>query len=212
MNRSIVGVSAALVAAMGAPVCGAIYEFTFTGTTTSTTGSPAGDWVNVEVGQPVMVRYWFDSGAPDQSPAANTGRFAIQRYRLTIGDASRGTTEEARISKQLFSWVHAYFAIAEWEDAGSTWRCTVGLEDFFADAWDGQGDLLPTSVTIGDFAEREIRLQEIVASRGGPGFEAVASLTGFTSRVVPAPGTACIVSVLAMWSGARRRRETHRCR
>ncbi|MCA9311096.1 MAG: hypothetical protein KDA21_07815 [Phycisphaerales bacterium] len=187
------------------PVGADTYEFTFTGMTTSMSGSPFGDWGDVAVGQPVTVRYTFASDAPDQSAPANQGRFAILDYTLSIGTTSRTTHGQGQITKQLFSFVHAYYAISEWDAGdGALWRSTLALEDFLTDAWDGQTDALPLDLDIGDFPTRKIKLDYVDGARG-QSFNIVASVDTFTSRIVPAPAAALALALgLTPW--ARRRR------
>jgi hypothetical protein len=194
MFKSALVVLAGVVAS--APATGDVIEFTFTGVIDSTGGSAPAPFV---VGDAFTFVYRFDSGAADSDGAPNVGLFvgALEHPALTVGawtapslgPGDIGVLDNGFAGDSYSGSIQTPLAFAQ-----------VGLTDFDGAAF--VGDELPPDLNLGDWEIRNFALEVLV----GPAYwNASGTVTGFASRVVPAPGAAA-VGALGLLAGARRRR------
>lgn len=179
--------------AMGAP--GEVIEFTFTGQMDSLGGSVAAP---VEVGDAFAFVYRFDSGAVDSDGAPNVGLFvgALDQPTLDIGVWSAPGLSGGDIGVLDNGFAgDGYSAIVQ----HPLIYAAVSMTNFGGDAFDS--DALPLDLDLADWSLPNFAVEVLV----GPAYwNGAGTITGFSRRVVPAPGAA-VVGLLAL-TGIRRRR------
>lgn len=172
-------------------------EFTFTGQIDTIGGSIAAPF---NLGEDLQVRYRFDTDAVDADPADNFGAYngALRRPALQIG------------SWEWSQSVNGDLGVLDNGFAGDSYSATiqqpllwfaVNLTNFGGDAF--TSDALPADLDFDQWQSRNFAVEMVV----GPAYwNAGGTLTGFSSRIVPAPAVGSIGMVVTGVLTGRRRR------
>ena len=193
----------AAASSLAAAAHGDLVEYRFGGTVTSIDGAGAGPWSDVTIGDAYVYSIIIDLDTPDESGTPTIGQYAAESITLSIGDVSDDLFRDTSVAifdsfNDLFIAGGEYF-----DDLDGAWRAEVTLEDFAASAFNS--DALPTSLDLGAFEDRRMRLRRLTEFLGpGDPFELEATIDTFTFSVVPAPGAG--VALLVLFTGRRRRR------
>ena len=178
---------------------GEVIEFTFEGVIEDTGGPIEAP---VSVGDAFRYQYWFDSEALDSDPATNFGLYAgaLDLRALEIGSwvGSSGDRGDISVLDNGFAGDSYSANIVD-----PILFASVGMTNFGGGAFDS--DAMPVDLNLAQWDIRQFSVEVQV----GPAFwDASGQITGFSSRVVPAPG-GVMLGLGGVLAGSRRRR--HGC-
>ncbi len=199
-----------------------VLEFTFSGTVDAISGSPAAPWNSTALGDPMTIRYTFESTSPDIFSSGlpqfddSIGWYdALRSFSVTVGSTTVEASSFGRITAfnnlaNTSTHMDLYRADGFLPDGGRAYPF-LSEEAFpnvpVALSSDGLPDDLV--VTVPPWTDAYIVLDSISGNRGAAGYwEVVAAVDTFERRVVPAPGFVPAVALccIAMW---RRRGAAH---